>query len=117
MERIKELRLARNMTQKELADMLGVDRTAVVKYETGKNGPTSEILIKLSKIFNVSLEYLLGVDDIKEEEIKKDLTTKYSDEVKKIYEILSELSPENQKKLLELAEMYVENQKNNKGKK
>ena len=116
MERIKELRLARNMTQKELADMLGVDRTAIVKYETGKNGPTSEILIKLAKIFNVSLEYLLGIDDIKEE-TKKDLTAQYSDEAKKIYDILSELTPENQKKLLELAVMYVENQKNHKEKK
>lgn len=39
---IKNLRIERGLTQKQLADILDVDRTTIVKYETGKNGPSSE---------------------------------------------------------------------------
>ena len=42
--------------------MLGLSRTAVVKYETGRNGPSSDILRKLSELFGVTTDYLLGID-------------------------------------------------------
>lgn len=60
MERLKVLRIQKGLTQKQLAELLGIDRTSIVKYETGKNGPTSEILERLADIFNVSVDYLLG---------------------------------------------------------
>lgn len=62
MERLKELRLKAGLTQKQLADILGVDRTSVVKYETNRNGPSSEMLEQLADYFGVTVDYLLGRD-------------------------------------------------------
>lgn len=65
MERIKMLREERNMTQKELAAAIGVDRTAIAKYETGASGAKSEVLEKLADYFQVSTDYLLERTDKK----------------------------------------------------
>lgn len=63
MERLRKLRNERNMTGKEVADMLGIDRTTYVKYENGKSEPSSEMLIALAKFFDVSVDYLLENGD------------------------------------------------------
>lgn len=58
---IKELRTEAGMTQEELGMLLNVQNAAVSKYESGKVPLTGETLLKLSKIFNVSTDYLLGL--------------------------------------------------------
>lgn len=58
--RLKELRKAIKMTQQALADKIGVSRSAVAMWETSANEPDNEMLIKLSKLFNCSVDYLLG---------------------------------------------------------
>lgn len=55
---LRELRLARNMSQNEIAKALGIDRTTYVKYEHG--GSIKRNLPKLADFFNVSTDYLLG---------------------------------------------------------
>lgn len=57
---IKELRLKRGMTQVELASMLGVSKSVISSYENGIHLPPYDILIKLSKVFGVSCDYLIG---------------------------------------------------------
>ncbi|WP_295159775.1 helix-turn-helix domain-containing protein [Selenomonas sp. AE3005] len=57
---LRELRLARNMSQNEIAKALGIDRTTYVKYEHG--GSIKRNLPKLADFFNVSTDYLLGRD-------------------------------------------------------
>lgn len=64
--RLKELRLKNNFLQKELAEMIGVDRTTFSKYETGASEPDFETLLQLADIFNVSTDYLLERDGKKE---------------------------------------------------
>lgn len=64
-KRLKQLREELNMTQKELADKLGISRAAVGLYEQGKRNVDNDTLLKLSEIFNVSADYLLGNTDIK----------------------------------------------------
>ena len=59
---IKELRTEAGMTQEELGKLLNVQNAAVSKYESGKIPLTGETLLKLSKIFNVSTDYLLGAE-------------------------------------------------------
>ena len=59
--RIKELRLDNNMTQAELASKLSLTPKMVSFYELGKRQPPNGILIKLSKIFGVPVDYLLGL--------------------------------------------------------
>lgn len=60
---IKELRTEAGMTQEELGMLLNVQNAAVSKYESGKIPLTGETLLKLSKIFNVSTDYLLGAEE------------------------------------------------------
>lgn len=64
-ERLKILRKDFNISQDELGKKIGVARTSVANYETNRNYPTSEVLEKLSDVFGVSLDYLLGKTDIR----------------------------------------------------
>lgn len=57
-EKIYKLRNDKKMTQDELAALTGVSRQSVQKWETGKALPTSDKLLKLSEIFNVTIDYL-----------------------------------------------------------
>lgn len=57
---LKELRIKNKMYQKDVAKILGIERTTYVKYETGVTEPDIKTLIKLADIFNVTLDYLLG---------------------------------------------------------
>ena len=61
-ERIKELRLARNMSQVELANLLNVTKQSVSNWENDNIQPSIEMLIKLSRVFSVSTDYLLGLE-------------------------------------------------------
>lgn len=60
MNRIKELRKERNLTQIQLSEILEIDQTTVSKWELGKAFPDSQTLKKLSAFFDVSIDYLLG---------------------------------------------------------
>ena len=59
-ERIKYLREKNGFTQKDIATKLGVEPAAISKYELDMREPNIEALKKLSTIFNVSIDYLLG---------------------------------------------------------
>lgn len=59
-ERLKELRKDRGFTQRQISEMLGIDRSSYSYYETGKTRPSIKILIKLSCIYQVSIDYLVG---------------------------------------------------------
>ena len=63
-ERIKKLRLQRGMSQEELAKLLGYShKSAINKIELNINGVPSSKIVKLSKIFGVSISYLMCDDD------------------------------------------------------
>ncbi len=61
--RLKQLRQKNKLTQGELADILGLKPTAISNYESERNEPSFDKLISLSKYFDVSCDYLLGVTD------------------------------------------------------
>lgn len=58
--RLKELRIEKNMQQSELGRLLNITNVAVSHYENDNRKPTPEIISKVSDIFNVSTDYLLG---------------------------------------------------------
>ena len=60
MIKLKELRKAHEMTQKDVAKIVGATSQAVLNWENGINEPNIETLIKLADYFNVSLDYLAG---------------------------------------------------------
>lgn len=62
MKRLRQLRTNKKLTQKNVAEFLGVDRTTYVKYETGASEPNFETLQRLATFFGVSTDYLLGTE-------------------------------------------------------
>lgn len=58
-ERIKQLRKDKGLTQSQLADQLGVTDKAVSKWEVGEANPDISLLVKISQVFNVTIDYLL----------------------------------------------------------
>lgn len=64
MEHLKQLRKSKNLLQKDMAQILGVERTTYVKYENGTSEPSNEILKKLADYFEVSTDYLLDYTEI-----------------------------------------------------
>lgn len=65
-KRIRDLREDRDMSQSQIAEMLGMSQTGYSKYETGENDLPTAILIKLAKFYNTSIDYILGeTDEIK----------------------------------------------------
>lgn len=62
MNRIKQLREERDIKQRELAKLLGVEISAISKLELGRVPLRDEYIIKLARFFNVSTNYLLGME-------------------------------------------------------
>jgi len=63
-DRIKALREARGWTQAELARRLSMTRNGVNSWEQGLSMPSPALLVELAKVFAVSTDYLLGVDNL-----------------------------------------------------
>ncbi|MDG4982873.1 helix-turn-helix domain-containing protein [Lactococcus lactis] len=59
-EQLKTLRKINGLTQKELAENVGVQQGAINKWESGKTEPNIEMLVRLAECFDVSLDYLMG---------------------------------------------------------
>lgn len=79
-KRIKDLRIDHDMSKKELALKLDISERTLTRYETGVNEPTIGVLIKMSLLFNVSIDYISGIKDetlIEESNIKDDLKDIY----------------------------------------
>lgn len=66
-ERLRELRKQKNLTQRQLADLIGVKNSIISFYEVGDRIPSPEVIIKLASALHVSADYLLGIE--KEESI------------------------------------------------
>ena len=62
-ERLKELRTNNNYSQRELAKKIGVDYSAISYWESCKSEPKASYIIKISLFFNVTTDYLLGLED------------------------------------------------------
>ena len=63
MNRIKDLRISLGLTQKNIAEKLGCNQTAVGKYEREELEPNIEVLCKLADIFNCSIDYIVCRED------------------------------------------------------
>lgn len=63
--RIKELRLEKELTQEEFGKLFGIVKSTVSLYESAKSTPDDEIKKKIAGYFNVSLDYLMGNSDIR----------------------------------------------------
>jgi len=64
--RIRDLREDKDINQTEMAKQLGMSQTGYSKYETGENDIPTNILIQLAHIHNTSIDYLLGLTNVRE---------------------------------------------------
>ena len=58
--RIRDLREDKDLSQREIAKILGMSQTGYSKYETGENDIPTHILIKLADYYETSVDYILG---------------------------------------------------------
>ncbi len=58
--RIRDLRTDRDLNQTQVAKLLGMSQTGYSKYETGENDVPTQVLIRLARFYDTSIDYLLG---------------------------------------------------------
>ncbi len=63
--RLKDLREDRDMTQAQIADILGIKQTVYSRYERGFQNLPLEFLVQLSKFYGISTDYILGLTNNK----------------------------------------------------
>lgn len=109
MSKLRQLRKAAGLSQKELADKLFVNQTAVSQWERGVTTPNATTLLQLSDMFNVSADEILGRTQ------KKEPTTLTSDGLndaeKEILMLFRDLPPEKQKLALRMIEAALSAEK------
>lgn len=61
--RIRNLREDKDLTQKQVGELLNMSQTGYNQYEIGKNDIPTKVLIKLADFYNTSVDYILGLTD------------------------------------------------------
>lgn len=77
--RLAELRRANNITQKELAGKLKCSQNMISQWENGTRDPNTSTLNEIALIFDVSIDYLLGVSEKAEPHVEDQLAQKIAD--------------------------------------
>lgn len=90
-ETIKKMRVAHNWTQVDLAQKLNVSKQSVSNWENDNIQPSIEMLIKLSGIFGVSTDCLLGLDELQ----KLDVSGLTDVQIAHVQEIVNDLREAN----------------------
>lgn len=103
-ERITQLRKQQSLSQDELAKKAGVSRTIIGNYERNANTPSIEVLLKLAKVFNVSVDFLIGEGEL----------SSYDKEVLKRIEDIERLDPDTKQHLFFLIDNVIQNFKTKK---
>ncbi len=107
-KRLKQLRLEKGLTQRQLGELINVTKVSICCYENGTRTPTLDTLMELEKVFQVDLNYLLGNDkDVVDTHVKTRKVKMATEEIQFIEEIrkhekIYELIIENPKRCAEL---------------
>lgn len=107
---IEELRRDAGLTQEEVGKALHVSKSAVYGYECGRSTPPMEAIIKLSDLFQVNSDYLLGRTKIRIDWDKLYKEIYISDQpvsAQAVIEKLQNLSPENRKFLIKILDALI----------
>ena len=82
-DRLKELRCEKGLTQDELGYMFNVTKSCICCYENNSREPSIKMLIELSSYFRVSIDYLLGVEEVKKKKKLSKINLKIMNKIKK----------------------------------
>lgn len=92
-KKLKTLRELADMSQRELADRLGLSTVMISQYENGKKMPSRETLTKIATVFGTSVSDLLG--ESQDDELPEEIII--------LNRAAKKMSPENRQKLLDMA--------------
>lgn len=92
-ENIKKLRVQKHLTQTELGKRIGVTTSTVASYESQDRLPSIAVLIRLAAEFNVSIEYLLGVNKNK----TIDVSNLSTEQISVITSVIEQFEKDNNK--------------------
>lgn len=101
MNRIKALRQGAGMKQSELAELINVSQAALSGYETGKFQADVSTYIAIAKVFNTTVDDVLGADEQKEPATPKD--DGLSDLDRELISLLRQLSPDDRRRVGDFA--------------
>lgn len=117
---IKELREAKNLTQRELAKILNVANSTLSQYESNIRIPSDDVKVQIADFFNVSIDYLLGrpFDADKNKDVPKSkafqLEEEFPEGVSMLYRANEELTAEQKEIMLRLINNVFFDDKNKK---
>jgi transcriptional regulator with XRE-family HTH domain len=97
--KIKELRKAKSWSQEDLAKEIGSSRIMIGKYERNDNAPSIEVLLKMARAFDVTVDYLIGEGQL----------STYDKDVLKRIEDIEQLDDETRSKLFFLIDNIIQN--------
>lgn len=112
-KRLREVRSSTGMSQNQVAEALGVSRSAYAYYETGATRPDLETLIRIARVFGVTTDYLLGLEEVShpKSKVSRAQTTGYSighSTRPHLAGVLSMLEAEEQNVLIQFRQMDAE---------
>ena len=111
MIKLKELRLEKNLSQKELAEKLGTSNKNIWAYEKGSVVPPLDVLIQMCNFFECSIDYLVGrADDFGNITVKKDIP-KLTEKENQIIDLFRQLPDSYQSQVIEYTSYIVERQR------
>jgi transcriptional regulator with XRE-family HTH domain len=101
--RIRERRKALDISQEELARLIGTNQKQVSRYENGENDPTANVIVELTYALDASADWLLGLSP----HINRSLvdSTELSDIEREALQIIHTYQPDQQRKLVDF--MYL----------
>ena len=79
-KRIKSLREQKELSQLEFSKLLNISNSTLSQYEAGNRMPSDEIKKKIAQYFDVSLDYLMGVSDIRNPYTEKSIEEEYKED-------------------------------------
>ena len=91
-EKLRALREAKHLTQAQVAQKIGVSKAMISAYETATKVPSIEVLIRLSRLFGVKVDYLVRIDSRK----YKDLSALDDESAALIATLVSKMRPANE---------------------
>ena len=102
--RLKDLRKSRRLTQEELGEIISVTQQNISKYENDVYEMPVDVLVKVSQYFDVSIEYLLGLTEIKRDIAGQVVVNKTMDEYYDLVEAFKTLGGDEQELIWSIIE-------------
>ena len=106
LEKLKQLRIEKGISQQQLADVIMVSQQSINKYENHNVEPEISTMIKIANYFNVSVDYLVGRTEIRDI-VTKEKMSDLSDSEVKVIEGLRKLKSKQKDCVLTVIDSYL----------